>query len=67
MLTFGLGLTISKEEMDICSRLTRPAWIVVGLTNDLVSWEKEYEAATRTGAKSILNAIWVFLSLIIQS
>ncbi|KAG8526296.1 uncharacterized protein KY384_000289 [Bacidia gigantensis] len=61
MLTFGLGITIPEAEIETCKQLTRPAWIVCGLTNDLVSWDKEYDEAVRTGASGVVNAIWVLM------
>ena len=39
----------------------RPAWIVLGLQNDLFSWEKEYASATRMGLSNVANAIWVLM------
>lgn len=54
-----MAITIPEEEMDLCRRLMRPAWIVAGLTNDLFSWQKEYEASIRNGQSHVVNAIWV--------
>lgn len=59
LVTFGLGLSIPEEEMDLCERLTRPAWIHICLTNDLYSWEKEYQAFLEHGKTQTFNAIWV--------
>ena len=54
-----MAITIPEEEMDLCRRLMRPAWIVAGLTNDLFSWQKEYEASIKNGQSHVVNAIWV--------
>ncbi|KAL9045806.1 MAG: hypothetical protein Q9214_001213 [Letrouitia sp. 1 TL-2023] len=57
-----MGLTIPEEETEVCRQPTRSAWIVAALTNCLVSREKEYDEATRTAAKSVVNAIWVLMT-----
>ena len=59
MITFGMGLTVPEEEMELCAQLCRPAWICAGLTNDLFSWEKEYAAAIDTRQTDVANAVWV--------
>jgi Terpene synthase family 2, C-terminal metal binding len=56
-----MGITIPEEELELCSQLMRPAWIAAGLTNDLFSWEKEYEAAKRNHQPDVVNAIWVLV------
>lgn len=66
-MTYGMGITLAKEEMDTCERLLRPAWIVMVLTNDLFSWEKEYDAAIEMGLKNIYNSIWVRLFALIST
>lgn len=56
-----MAITIPEEEMDLCRRVMRPAWIVAGLTNDLFSWQKEYEASIENGQSHVVNAIWVLM------
>jgi Terpene synthase family 2, C-terminal metal binding len=56
-----MGITIPEEESELCAKLMRPAWIAAGLTNDLFSWEKEYEAAQQNGLPDVVNAIWVLM------
>lgn len=56
-----MAITIPVEEMEQCKQLMRPAWIVSGLQNDLLSWEKELESAKRRGLKNVVNAIWVLM------
>lgn len=56
-----MGISIPEKEMDLCKRLMRPAWIVAGLTNDLFSWEKEYQASLEHGQTHVVNAIWVLM------
>ena len=60
-MTFGMALTIPEEESELCAQLMRPAWIAAGLTNDLFSWEKEYQAAMRNGQPDVVNAVWVLM------
>ena len=60
-MTFGMAITIPDEESELCAQLMRPAWIAAGLTNDLFSWEKEYEAAMRNGQPDVVNAVWVLM------
>ncbi|GJC78710.1 fusicoccadiene synthase [Colletotrichum liriopes] len=38
-----------------------PAWIAVGLQNDLWSWPKEEDAAKKQGKGHVINAIWVLM------
>lgn len=61
MVTFGMAITIPEEEMELCKKLMRPAWTIVGLQNDLFSWEKEYESAKTMGRSNVINAIWVLM------
>ena len=61
MVTFGMAITIPEEEMDSCRELMRYAWMAAGLTNDLFSWQKEYEASRRNGQPDVVNAIWVLM------
>ncbi|KAK4222263.1 isoprenoid synthase domain-containing protein [Podospora fimiseda] len=60
-LTFGMALTIPEEECHICMELARPGYAVLGLTNDLYSWEKERDAAERQGQDYVFNAVWVIM------
>lgn len=56
-----MGISIPEEEMNLCRRLMRPAWIAAGLTNDYYSWEKEYQASLENGQTHVVNAIWVLM------
>ena len=56
-----MGITIPEEELELCAQLMRPAWIAAGLTNDLFSWEKEYDVAERNHQPDVINAIWVLM------
>ncbi|KAI1135782.1 fusicoccadiene synthase [Hypoxylon sp. FL0543] len=60
-LTFGMALTIPDHELDLCMKLARPAYVALGLANDLYSWEKERSAAIRAGQDYVFNAIWVIM------
>ncbi|MCJ1426601.1 hypothetical protein MMC29_004504 [Sticta canariensis] len=61
LLTFGMALTIPTEEMALCHELMQPAFAAITLTNDLFSWEKEYEAAQKAGESQVVNAVWVLM------
>lgn len=41
--------------------LARSGYVVLGLTNDLYSWQKERDAAERAGQDYVFNAIWVIM------
>lgn len=47
--------------MDLCRELMAPAWIAVGLQNDLWSWPKERDAAEKQGHGHVINALWVLM------
>lgn len=47
--------------MDLCRELMAPAWIAVGLQNDLWSWPKERDAAEKQGRGHVINALWVLM------
>lgn len=61
VVTFGMALHIPKQETETCRRLMAPAWIAVGLQNDLWSWPKERDEAARKGDDHVINAIWVLI------
>lgn len=57
--TFAMGLRISLHEHELRSQLCRPAWVALGLTNDLYSIDKERAAAKLMGEEHVCNAVWV--------
>ena len=56
-----MAITIPEEEMELSRQLLRSGWIALGLQNDIYSWEKERETATRMGATNVVNAIYVLM------
>ncbi|KAI0205606.1 isoprenoid synthase domain-containing protein [Astrocystis sublimbata] len=60
-LTFGMGITIPDNELDLAMKIARPGYIVLGLTNDLYSWNKERKDAELAGQKEVFNAIWIIM------
>ena len=56
-----MGLRIPDHELERCQILVAPAWIAVGLQNDLWSWPKEVEAAKTQGKDHVVNSIWVLM------
>ncbi|KAL2817761.1 isoprenoid synthase domain-containing protein [Aspergillus cavernicola] len=61
MVTFGMGISIPEEELDMCHELANTAYLNLGLTNDLYSWQKEYETATAMGRDYVANIIGVLM------
>ena len=61
MVTFGMGISIPEEELDLCHELANTAYLNLGLTNDLYSWQKEYETAQALGQDFVVNVIAVLM------
>ncbi len=61
MVTFGMGLSIPEDELDLCHELANTAYLTLGLTNDLFSWQKEYETAVAMGQDYVVNVISVLM------
>ncbi|OCL09522.1 terpenoid synthase [Glonium stellatum] len=61
LVTFGCALTIPEEERELCKELVLPAVYAASLTNDLFSYDKEYEAAQMAGFPYVINALWVLM------
>ncbi|KAK4222812.1 isoprenoid synthase domain-containing protein [Podospora fimiseda] len=61
MAIFAMGLHISEHEFGLLSELCRPAWVAMGLTNDIYSWDKEKQAADEAGDDHLCNSIWVLM------
>ncbi|KAI0425631.1 fusicoccadiene synthase [Xylaria sp. FL1042] len=60
-LTFGMALTIPDDEYEMCMEMARSGYAALGLTNDLLSWEKERHDAMAAGLDYVFNAIWVIM------
>lgn len=56
-----MALKIPEDEIDLCRELMKPAWVAVGLANDVFSWPKERDAGKRLGHDHVVNAIWVLM------
>lgn len=61
MVTFGMGIRIPEEELEMCHKLANTAYLNLGLTNDLYSWQKEYETAVAMDRDYIANVIGVLM------
>ncbi|KAJ5167656.1 geranylgeranyl diphosphate synthase [Penicillium canariense] len=61
MVTFGMGISIPEEELEMCHELANIAYLNLGLTNDLYSWQKEYETAVAMGRDYVANIIGVLM------
>ncbi|KAI1292591.1 terpenoid synthase [Xylaria venustula] len=62
LVTFGCAITIPEEETAMCENLVMPAVIAASLTNDLFSYDKEYEAAQAADLPGVVNALWVLMN-----
>lgn len=61
MVTFGMGISIPKDELDHAHELAEVAYLNLGLTNDLYSYQKERDTATALGQDHVTNVIWVLM------
>jgi ophiobolin F synthase len=62
LIVFGCAITIPEHETDLCHQLALPAIMSVTLTNDLFSYDKEYDAAKKAGRpESVVNALQVLM------
>lgn len=61
MVTFGMAITIPDNEVDLAHELANVAYLNLGLTNDLYSYQKEYETAMAMGQDHVVNVIWVLM------
>lgn len=61
MVTFGMGISIPEAELDLCHELANTAYLNLGLTNDLFSWQKEYDTAVAMGQDYVVNIISVLM------
>ena len=46
MVTFGMGISIPLDEVDLAHELANVAYLNLGLTNDLYSYQKEIGRAS---------------------
>ncbi|KAF9889737.1 hypothetical protein FE257_007043 [Aspergillus nanangensis] len=61
MVTFGMGISVPEEELEMCHSLANIAYLNLGLTNDLYSWQKEYETAVAMDRDYVANIIGVLM------
>ncbi|KAI0406434.1 putative geranylgeranyl diphosphate synthase [Xylaria palmicola] len=61
MITFGMAISIPEKELDLAHDLASVAYLNLGLTNDLYSYQKEYETAMAMGQDYVVNLIWVLM------
>ncbi len=60
-LNLVVALTIPNDEYEMCMEMARSGYAALGLTNDLLSWEKERHDAMEAGLDYVFNAIWVIM------
>ena len=56
-----MGISIPKDELDLAHELAEVAYLNLGLTNDLYSYQKEYDTAMAMGQDHVTNVIWVLM------
>ncbi|KAK8047539.1 geranylgeranyl pyrophosphate synthase [Apiospora saccharicola] len=61
VVTFGMAISIPDEEVEIAHELANVAYLNLGLTNDLYSYQKEHETAMSLGQDFVVNLIWVLM------
>lgn len=61
LMLFGLGMTLSQAELAKVTPITRPCYAALGLANDYFSFDVEYEVFKNSPAKTMTNAVWLFM------
>ena len=61
LMLFGMGMTLSRDELAQLAPITRPCYAALGLANDYFSFDVEYEVFKRSPAKTMTNATWLFM------
>ncbi|KAG7005403.1 hypothetical protein G7Y79_00020g049310 [Physcia stellaris] len=62
IITYGMAFTISENERKSIMSVTAPASVSLAFTNDLFSWQKEYDQFRRDSkAKYMVNAVWILM------
>jgi hypothetical protein len=57
-----MAISIPQTELDTWNdRLMHPAWIALGLQNDIYSWPKERDDAKLHGRDFVVNGVWVLM------
>lgn len=60
--TFAMALRLTKEELEVCREIVRPAWNSVILANDFFSWQKEYDALPQDdNSPFMVNGVWILM------
>jgi hypothetical protein len=61
MMLFGMGMTLTKEEDAELKDIVYPCYAALGLANDYFSFDREYEELQQSEAKSLTNAVWLYM------
>jgi hypothetical protein len=61
MMLFGMGMTLAKEEDAELKDIVYPCYAALGLANDYFSFDREYSELQKSGAKSLTNAVWLYM------
>lgn len=61
LMLFGMGMTLSQDELAQVAPIARPCYAALGLANDYSSFDVEYEVFKNSSAKTMTNATWLFM------
>ena len=61
LMLFGLGMTMSQDELTQVAPITRPCYAALALANDYFSFDVEYEVFKSSPAETMTNAVWLFM------
>ena len=61
LMLFGMGMTLSQEELAQVAPIARPCYAALDLANDYFSFEVEYEVFKKSSAKTMTDATWLFM------
>ncbi len=61
LMLFGMGTTLSQDELAQVAPIARPCYAALGLANDYFSFDVEYEVFKNSNAKTMTNAAWLFM------
>ena len=61
LMLFGIGMTLSQNELAQVAPIARPCYAALGLANDYFSFDVEYKVFKNSSAKAMTNAVWLFM------
>lgn len=62
LLLFGMGITLTEEEDRRLESARNSSYAAIGLTNDFLSFDREYDEFQASGQSQIfMNAVWLHM------